>query len=289
MAVKIKSYRLGPLRESRKQSLSDVEGIIRTMLARGLSHRAIVYTLGTVRQVLAYGITEGAVSVNVAASVKAPRKAHSDARPVAVWEPIELEQFRQVADADEWAAAWRLTLCGLRRSEVLGLSWGAVDLERGEVQVQAGRVLLDGHRTAVDDPKSSASRRTVAVGQTRPGTVALLRSLKARQTADRLALGPGYPETGLVLVDPLGQPVRPEHYSDRFRVLARQAGVPVVRLHSVRHTLGLIMHRAGVAPVDAAAFLGHSLEVHYATYLPSSERGARSAAAALGVALAGSV
>jgi hypothetical protein len=60
-------------------------------------------------------------------------------------------------------------------------------------------------------------------------------------------------------------------------------------LHSARHTLALIMHRAGVPPVDAAAVLGHSLQVHIANYLPSSERGARSAASALGAALAGSV
>jgi hypothetical protein len=84
--------------------------------------------------------------------------------------------------------------------------------------------------------------------------------------------GLGYPQTGLVLVDPLGTPIRPEACSDRFRVLSREAGVPVVRLHSVRHTLALIMHRVGVAPVDAASFLGHTVEVHYATYLPRSER-----------------
>ena len=75
------------------------------------------------------------------------------------------------------------------------------------------------------------------VEQIQPGTVALLRSLRARQAADRLSLGSGYPETGYVLVDTLGAPVRPEAYSDRFAVLCREAGVPVVRLQSVRHSL----------------------------------------------------
>jgi hypothetical protein len=42
-----------------------------------------------------------------------------------------------------------------------------------------------------------------------------------------------------------------------------------------------------VAPVDAAAFLGHTLAVHLATYVPATERGARSREG-LGVALAGS-
>jgi hypothetical protein len=62
-------------------------------------------------------------------------------------------------------------------------------LERGEVKVQAGRVTLDdGHRSRTDEPKSKASQRFVPVEETQPGTVALLRSLRARQAADRLAL-----------------------------------------------------------------------------------------------------
>jgi integrase len=145
-----------------------------------------------------------AVTVNVAASVKPPRKPHSDATAEEVWEPNELVKFPEVADQDEWAAAWRLTLCGLRRSEVMDLRWDAVDLDRGEIVVQAGRVLLDGHRTATEGPKSSASHRTVPVEAMHPGTVALPRTLKARQASDRLVLGPGYAETGYVLVDPLG-------------------------------------------------------------------------------------
>jgi integrase len=209
---------------------------------------------------------------------------------VAVWEPAELIKFRAVADQDEWAAAWRLTLCGLRRSEVLGMRWESVDLAQGEVSVQAGRVLLGGGRgTAIDDPKSKASHRTVPVETMHPGTVALLRTLKAREAADRLILGSGYPETGYVLVDRLGEPIRPDTYSDRFALLCRRAGVPMVRLHDVRHTLALMMHRAGQAPADATALLGHTVAIHLATYVPLTEKGARTAASGLGAAIAGIV
>jgi integrase len=147
------------------------------------------------------------VAVNVAASVKPPVSHTATPRPRRSGNP-ELIKFREVADQDEWAAAWRLTLCGLRRSEVMGLRWDAVDLDRGEIVVQAGRVLLDRHRTATEGPKSSASHRTVPVVAMHPGAVALLRTLKARQAADRLVLGSGYPETGYVLVDRLGVPIR---------------------------------------------------------------------------------
>lgn len=167
------------------------------------------------------------------------------------------------------------------------MQWKAVDLSNGEVKVQAGRVLLDRARTATDDPKSSASRRTVRVEEAQSGTVALLRSLRVRQAADRLVLGAGYKETGYVLVDPLGEPVKPYTYSDHFEALCHKAGVPVVQLHSVRHTLALIMHRAGIPPVDAAAFLGHTVAVHLARYVPLTERGARAAASGLGAAISG--
>jgi integrase len=223
--------------------------VIGALQDRKLSHRAIVYTLGTIRQVLAYGISSGLLSVNVAASVKPPRKQHSKAAVDTTpkdepWTHSELLHFREVADCHEWAAVWGLTLCGLRRSEIMGMTWGCVDLERGEVRIEHGRVLLDGRRTATDDPKSTASRRTISVDEIQPGTVALLRTLKARQAADRLSLGAGYLETGLVLVDELGKPVRPELYSDRFRRLSRQAGLRTIHLHLVRHTLAVAMDRA---------------------------------------------
>jgi integrase len=268
---------------------SDVERTVRSLKDdHGLSHRSVVYALGTIKQVLAYGITEGVVSVNVAASVKAPRKQHGDTRPSVVWESPELLRFRDVADLDELAAAWRLTLCGLRRSEVMGLLWDAIDLDRGEIVVRAGRVALAGtrSRTVTEEPKSSASRRTVPVEEIQPGTVALLRALKARQAADRLMLGSGYPENGLVVVDRLGRPIRPSGYSDRFTLLCRDAEVRQVHLHAVRHTLALMMHRAGVAPADAAALLGHTVQTHLAVYVPLTEKGARTAASGLGAAIA---
>jgi integrase len=119
-----------------------------------------------------------------------------------------------------------------------------------------------------------------------PGTVVLLRALRARQHAEKLALGPGgYPETGLVLVDAVGTPVRPELYSDRFGKLIREAALRPIDIHYVRHTLATAMNRAGVSIVDGAALLGHTPEVYVSTYLRKSEQGARDAASTLGAAL----
>jgi integrase len=152
---------------------------------RGISHRSIVYTLGTLRQVLALGVAQGVLPRalgNPAEGVKPPRKRAEDRSEVVVWSVAELARFLRVADTDEWAAAWRLTGCGLRRSEVLGLTWSAVDWESGSVEVRQGRVKTGRAKTtATDDPKSAASRRTVPVEAIHPGTIAALKALRSAQ------------------------------------------------------------------------------------------------------------
>ena len=85
---------------------------------------------------------------------------------------------------------------------------------------------------------------------------------------------------------PLGDPVKPYTYSDRFEILCRKAGVPVVQLHSVRHTLATIMHKAGEAPADAAARPGYTVAVHLARDVTPTERGRRPPSG-LGAAISG--
>jgi hypothetical protein len=68
--------------------------------------------------------------------------------------------------------------------------------------------------------------------------------------------GRGLSRDRIVLVNALGEPVRPELYSDQFRRLSRAAGLREIHLHLIRHTLAVAMNRAGVALVDAAPLLG---------------------------------
>jgi integrase len=230
------------------------------------SVRAAMVALG---QALDMAVAEGTIPANVSRGVRRPRHAAAKGTDLEHWQPAELQTFRVHADGDGWAAAWRLTLAGLTRADVMGLRWSDVDFDTGTITIRQGRVALD-HSDHVDEPKSQQRRRTVPVETIQPGTIAMLRKLSAQQASERLAAGPAYADSGLVVVDALGEPVRPELYSDRFRKLCRAAGVPLIRLHRVRHSLAFCLHQLGVAPADAAALLGHTVEVHLSTYLPES-------------------
>lgn len=99
----------------------------------------------------------------------------------------------------------------------------------------------------------------------------LLEKLKALQAEERLAEGNAYNRANeYIVVNELGDPVRPEWYSDQFHRISKRASVKDIRLHSVRHSLAFWLHQNGVAPADAATFLGHTVEVHLSTYLPAS-------------------
>ena len=252
--------------------------------AQGLSPRSVKGIVGALAQALDLALREDLVDRNVARLARKPRIRPTVGTDLEHWQPEQINRFLETADHDQLAGAWRLTCSGMTRSDVLGLRWGDVDLRTGVVVVSQGRVALD-RGDAVDDPKSPARRRAIPVEQIWPGTMEKLRAMRARQAADRLRLANRYLDeaAGLVVLDVLGRPIRPEWYSDRFRQLCADAEVPIIRLHSVRHSLAFWLHREGVSPADAAALLGHTVEVHLSTYLPhSGSAGIASAAQALG-------
>ena len=134
-----------PLQQLTKQ---EVSRLVATMLStggrkgEGRSPRTVELMLTLLRAALSEAVKDKLLANNVAASVKSPK---SETPPVGqAWTPEQVRTFlNQMAD-DRYGAAWRLSLYGLRRGEVLGLMWQDVDLDRGEVEVRQARVVAGG-------------------------------------------------------------------------------------------------------------------------------------------------
>ncbi|WP_062213905.1 tyrosine-type recombinase/integrase [Demequina oxidasica] len=271
-------------------TVTEVEALAVWMSTEGgsrgqaLSPRSVRAALIAMGQAFDMAMREDRLTRNVVRLARRPRQRQSVGVDLEHWQPAELLRFRATADSDSLGGAWRLTLSGLTRADVMGLRWSDIDLDVGTVTIRQGRVALD-KGDQIDEPKSAQRRRTVPVEQLHPGTCVLLRALKADQARWKLLAGPAWVDTGLVVVSELGNGIRPEVYSDRFRRLCSRAEVPVIRLHSVRHSLAFWLHRLGVTPAAAAALLGHTVEVHLNTYLPEGGAdGIAAAAAALSTA-----
>lgn len=281
-------------RVAREATADDIEGALRALATdggrggRALSHRTLTYALGALRQAFAYGQRQGWLTVNVAQLARAPRKHEQDggARRAQRWAVGQLVTFRSHVDvgysdgaahaAEPWiVAGMRLTLCGMRRSEVLAVDWQAVDLDAGTVEVRASRTKTGtGTATAIGPVKVANSRRVVEVEQIHPGTVRALRALWLAQ---------GRPAEGLVVRDSVGQPVHPDTYSRRFKTLCTEAEVAYPgSVHNVRHTLATALSEGGLSDVAGAALLGHDVATFRRFYLVTDTDAAAEAARAAG-------
>jgi integrase len=93
--------------------------------------------------------------------------------------------------------------------------------------------------------------------------VALLSTLRADHGA---ALGFEHIRSGFLAVDQDGTPLRPQRWSDMWRTHCQTAGVPVVTLHSARHTSVTTLRAAGVSDDVVGAWHGHDETIMRAVY-----------------------
>ena len=137
---------------------------------------------------------------NPAAMADPPKPVGSKAT---AWTARELRRFLDHVADDRLHALWRLAATtGMRRGELLGLTWRALDLV---LSVEQPLVPIKG-RATLGPPKSERSRRTVALD---PGTLDVLRKHRGTQRLERDFAGDGYDDRHLVFADALGAPIPP--------------------------------------------------------------------------------
>jgi integrase len=228
---------------------------------RGLSPLTVRSALTTFGAVVQSYVDQGIVPRNVVSLVERPKDA--DTTPaVKSWTLAEVQAFRESVSGERLFACWLLSMYGLRRSEVLGLRWDAIDLDSGTLSVRRGRVAV-GSQALEGAPKSRRSRRDLPL----PADVtAALHALKITQKAEALHLGVGWSDDRLVCVHEDGAPVRPEWYSDEFQRLRARAGLRRIRLHGLRNTSVSLMLDQHHPVHIVAAWHGHDPAVSLSIY-----------------------
>jgi integrase len=227
------------------------------------SPRSVNYMLGLLTAVLRDQMRQGHVVRNVAELVD---RIPADAKLADTFTAAELQQVLDHIDGDRYAIAWQLALTGLRRGEVAGLRWSDIDLDARTLQISSTRLRFGKHLVQ-ETPKSRAGRRTLPIPD---HLVASLRTTRAIQAADRLALGAAYEASGYVMVDEAGTALSPHALTSRWARMLKAAGVRHIRFHDARHTCGTLMHLQDVPIAVISAWLGHASKAFtMATYVHS--------------------
>ena len=195
--------------------------------------------------------------------------------PVMVWLPAHTGRFLDSIAGERLFALFCLAAyCGLRRDEVLGLTWAEVDLDEGIACVR--------ETGSGDGTKREAGVRIVPLPAP---VIQALKAWRAQQAAGRLAWGPDWPDTDLLFTRKDGTPVPGQWASVRFETLAFRAGLAPVRFHDLRHGAASQCKAAGVDTKVISALLGHSrtdfTNRTYVLVFPEVARAAAEAAAAI--------
>ena len=172
----------------------------------------------------------------------------------ATWTAEDLHRFYAFVGEDRLFALWRLAAStGLRRGELVGLRWSDVDLDAARISIASQRS-KGGGTVATSRPKNKRGR----VVELDPVTVSALRSYRTRQLEERMMLGDGWHDSGLVFTHADGTPLHPDSVTKRFGRLVLAAELPTVKLHGLRHTHATLMLGAGVHIKIVQERLGHS-------------------------------
>lgn len=150
---------------------------------------------------------------------------------------------------------------GLRRSEVLGLRWSAIDFESKTVRInhKVIEVKQDGKFVPVgeDTLKTKSSHRTLPL---LPAVERLLLDQQERQKVYQRLFKKAYCTDYLeyICTDELGRLLRPNYVTEHFGWLIKKYELKVIRFHDLRHTCASLLLAAGVPMKQIRLWLGHS-------------------------------
>jgi integrase len=197
---------------------------------------------------LEHALRQGYIQRNVAGLVTPVRVEKADVHPLS---RDDARRLLEAAATDRDAAMYALVLAyGLRKGELLGLTWEDVDLDRRELHVRQ-----QVQRRQLSPLKRGASLRVLRL---RPWLVDILRAHAVRLKERQLLAGQHWRDHGLVFPSDVGTPQGAANLHTAWKKLRRRAGIDDVRFHDLHHTAATLALSEGASLFDVSRMLGHN-------------------------------
>lgn len=204
-------------------------------------------------------IRDGIIHFNPMNTIKLNAKAYNTNRiqEKKALTKDEIDTLLEVAKGTRYYLPIVISLqMGLRRSEVLGLTWDNIDFKKKTLTVN--KILTDSKDGLVlSSPKTESSVRIIKMTT---DVIEVLKIYKAHQKEMKQIYGDYYyTEADFVYCRDNGTPISPNNsFTSSFRHFVKQHVPFSVRFHDLRHTHATLMLEAGVNPKTIQERLGHA-------------------------------
>ena len=223
----------------------------------GIKGSTVQHYHANLHKALKYAVKHNLIDSNPMEKVERPK---SQKFVGSFYSVTELEQLFQVAKGDTVEFPILMAaFYGLRRSEIMGLRWQAIDFVGNTIMIDHTVVQFrsEGKTKVVqkDRTKNASSCRSLPLV---PQYRELLLRMQERQEQCRKLCGNCYIESDYIYVNDLGAPYQPNFVSQHFRALLEKNQLRVIRFHDLRHTCASLLLKNGVSMKEIQEWLGHS-------------------------------
>lgn len=174
----------------------------------------------------------------------------------------ELEQLMKVIDNNFMELPILISgFYGLRRSEVVGIKWSAIDFDQKTIVIKhtVGYGKVDGITGFIfeDKTKNESSYRTLPLI---PIVETLLLKHKGKQEINKRFYGNNYSNKykDYICKNDIGELIKPGYITQTFPEILKKNNLRHIRFHDLRHSCATLLKRNGVKLEDIQAWLGHS-------------------------------
>lgn len=218
----------------------------------GLSGNSIRYIHKLLNKALAAAVTWELVARNVAEAATPPKISAPERQ---AWTAEQVNRYlRHIKEHRLYPLYYLALSTGMRRGELLGLRWQDIHWDDKSLSVNQSLVVAGG-KIRISSTKTESSRRSISLSPTELST---LRAHRKRQLEEMMILGVSNWSQELVFVSEVGTPLNPRNLLRQFQTTSKQAGVPIIPFHALRHTCATLMLQSGIHPKVVAERLGHS-------------------------------